>query len=86
MSLTVYTKDGCGFCVMLKKMLLKNEYDFTEINIDEDAAAKEFIISEGHKTMPQVYEGDSIFVEGGFDGMRKYISEQELKNTDLGSI
>ena len=86
MSLTVYTKNGCGYCDMLKMMLNKKEYEYDVINIDEDAEAKEFVINEGHRTMPQVYKDGELFVEGGFTGMKDYFDKEELTNTDLGSL
>jgi len=84
--LTVYTKNNCGFCVMLKNLLTKKGYDFTEVNIEEDEDAYTFVIEEGHKSMPQIYEDGSVFVEGGFEGMRAYLAEQEINNTNLGTL
>jgi len=71
---------------MLKNLLTKKGYDFTEVNIEEDEDAYTFVIEEGHKSMPQIYEDGSVFVEGGFEGMRAYLAEQEINNTNLGTL
>jgi glutaredoxin len=36
--------------------VLKNKsLDFEEINIEEQPEAREFVVSAGHRTMPQIY-------------------------------
>ena len=67
--LTVYSKNNCSFCVQTKELLTRRGVEFTEIKIDEDASAKEFIIKEGHRSVPQIYNGDKLFVSGGFMGL-----------------
>lgn len=82
---TVYTKNGCGFCDMLKMLLESKDIEFTAINIDDDEESKQFVIQEGHRSVPQIYKDGKLFVEGGFQGMKKYLSEQDTLN-NLGSI
>ena len=74
----VYSKANCPFCDQAKALLKNKNIPFTEIRIDEDAAAKEFIIAEGHRTVPQIYKDGQLFVQGGFTGLRK-LTEEELK-------
>jgi glutaredoxin len=60
----VYSKNLCGYCVQAKNWLKSKNIEFKEINIEEQLEAREFIISQGHRTMPQIYiEGQSI---GGY--------------------
>lgn len=68
--LTLYTKNNCGYCLQAKAMLKNNDIPYTEVNIEEDAEAMTFVVSEGHRTMPQIYQNDKLFVEGGFTGLR----------------
>jgi len=74
--LTMYSKNNCPFCVQAKNLLTLKNIPFTEIKIDENLSAKEFILSEGHRTVPQIYRGNKLFVEGGFQGLSKLTEEQ----------
>jgi glutaredoxin 3 len=66
--ITVYSKNHCPFCDQAKALLTKWEIPFDEVKIDQDTSAREFIVSEGHRTVPQIYNGDKLVVDGGFQG------------------
>ena len=68
--ITVYSKNNCPFCTQAKNLLSRKGVQFEEINIDIDAGAKRFIISEGHRTVPQIYQDGKVLVEGGFQGLK----------------
>jgi glutaredoxin len=76
--LTVYSKNNCSFCVQAKNYLAQKNIPFTEIKIDEDSVAKEFILSKGHRTVPQIYLGETLFVQGGYQGLTK-LTEDQIK-------
>ena len=78
---TVYSKNNCPFCVQAKNLLKLKGVDYTEIKIDEDTSAKDFILAEGHRTVPQIYKDGKLLVEGGYQGLAKKDSEffQTLK-------
>ena len=78
MTLTVYSKDACTYCVQAKKLLESKNIEFVEARIDLDPSAREFVLSRGHRTVPQIYLDDQLFVEGGFQGLVK-LSDQQLK-------
>ena len=72
---------------MMAKGLLNNRgIEYTEINIEEDSGAYDFLISEGHRTMPQFYKDGELFVEGGFQGLKEHLEKQEIDTTQLGEI
>ncbi len=79
--ITVYSKNNCPFCTQAKNLLTRKGVQFEEINIDLDANAKRFIISEGHRTVPQIYQDGAVLVEGGFQGLKDQPDEffQTLK-------
>ena len=81
--LTVYSKTNCPSCVNAKVLLTRYGIDYEEINMDKDQAAKEFIISEGHRQAPQIYKGKDVFVQGGYLGLMK-MSEEEVKKLLYG--
>ena len=85
--ITMYTKNFCGYCQMAKALLNKHDVEYEEVNIDEEDDAKEFIISEGHRTMPQFYtETGELFVEGGFQGLKDHFDKEKIDTTQLGTI
>lgn len=76
--LTIYSKNHCPFCTRAKQLLESKGIAFEEIKIDEDAVAKEFIVGEGHRTVPQIYQNGKLFVEGGYTGLAK-LTEDQIK-------
>ena len=81
--LTVYSKTVCPYCVQAKNYLRAKNINFREINIEEDEDAREFIQSQGHRTVPQIYMDGKIFVEGGWAGLSKMSAEDILAEIDL---
>jgi glutaredoxin 3 len=73
--ITVYSKNNCPFCVQAKNLLKLKGVDYTEIKIDEDASAKDFVLAEGHRTVPQLYKDGKLLVEGGYQGLAKQPAE-----------
>ena len=76
--LTVYSKNNCPFCVQAKNLLTLKGIEYEEIKIDESPEAREFVLSEGHRTVPQIYKDGTLFVQGGYQGLSK-LTESELK-------
>jgi glutaredoxin 3 len=72
---TVYSKNNCPFCVQAKNLLKLKGIDFQEVKIDEDTTAKEFVLSEGHRTVPQIYKDGQVLVEGGYQGLARQPAE-----------
>jgi glutaredoxin len=72
---TVYSKNNCPYCVQAKNLLALKGINYTEIKIDEDADAKEFVVSEGHRTVPQIYQDGKLLVEGGYQGLARQSEE-----------
>ena len=64
--ITVYSKNNCPFCVQAKNLLKLKGLDYQEVKIDEDDTAKQFIVGEGHRTVPQIYQDGKLLVEGGY--------------------
>ena len=74
--LTVYSKNNCPFCDKAKYLLKTNGFAFEEIKIDEDPEARDWLVAQGHRTAPQIYLGETLFVEGGYQGLAKLNAEQ----------
>jgi len=73
--ITVYSKNNCPYCEQAKGLLKLKGIDFKVVKIDEDSAAREFMLSEGHRTVPQIYQDGKLLVEGGYTGLAKQSPE-----------
>ena len=78
--ITLYTKDNCPYCDGAKAILKSMNEEFVEIDVNEDGV-RDFLISAGHKTMPQIYFEGKLLVEGGYTGLKNtpYNELQERK-------
>ena len=63
--ITVYSKPLCHYCEMAKHWLEKNGFEYEEIRVDTNPEARQFLIEEGHRTMPQIYHKGKLLVSGG---------------------
>ena len=67
-TITIYTKDYCGFCAAAKSLLRDKGVSFTEIDVTHDAALEgEMIERSGRRTVPQIFVGERHV--GGFDDL-----------------
>jgi glutaredoxin len=78
---------------MAKSLLKGAGIEYNEVNIEEVQEARDFVINAGHKTMPQIYKGAELFVEGGYPGLSQLGSDviiqmlnQKLDGGSLGSL
>ena len=81
--LTIYSKTVCPYCVNAKNYLRAKNIPFREINIEQDSEAREFIQSQGLRTVPQIFMDGKIFVEGGWSGLSKMTAEDIWNEIDL---
>ena len=78
--ITLYTKDNCPYCDSLKHLLDSWSEDFYEVDINEEGV-RDWLVSQGHKTVPQIYFENQLLIEGGYTGLSKvsYNQLQEAK-------
>jgi len=76
--LTVYSKNNCPFCDKAKHLLTTKNIEFKVVNIDTDPKIRDWLMAHGHRSAPQIYKGDELFVEGGYQGLAK-LSDTELQ-------
>lgn len=55
----VYSKEGCGGCVVAKEFLKSNGHEFQEFNLDKDIEAKKSLLGLGVQTLPFIIIGDT---------------------------
>lgn len=63
--ITVYSKPNCPYCDMAKQYLEKNDIFYEDIDITKNTEARDILIRDGHKTVPQIYHKGELLVEGG---------------------
>jgi glutaredoxin 3 len=87
--LTVYSKTVCPYCTQAKNLLKLKNIDFTEVNIEQDTDARNKMVSMGLRTVPQIFKGQELFVEGGCQGLSNLSDEEldlRLGRTNLGTL
>ena len=77
MNFTVYSKDGCPYCEMVKQVLLGKDLTFTEYKLGVDFDREQFYSEFGQgSTFPQVIMDDTKL--GGCTETVKYLREQKI--------
>ena len=72
MSVTVYTKDLCGYCDAAKSLLKKMNVRFEEARIGTDVTREELLEIAPHaRTAPQIVINNKVI--GGYDDLVDYI-------------
>jgi glutaredoxin len=61
---------------MAKQLLDSREVTYEVISIEEHPEAREFLVDEGHRSVPQIYK-DSEHIPGGYQGLAG-MSEEEF--------
>lgn len=56
--LKLYTQNDCPFCVMMKNKLDEWGFDYITVNVSYNQEAKMFLKDRGHRTVPQLYDGN----------------------------
>jgi glutaredoxin len=79
--ITVYSKNNCPFCDRAKALLESKEIPFTVIKMEDDPAAKEFLMDQGLRSVPQIFK-DGVLLPGGYQGLAG--KNEEFFNTLKG--
>lgn len=68
-NITIYTKDGCPYCVRAKALLDSKGLIYQEVNVGNDPEKRASLSqkSNGSKTVPQIFIGDRHI--GGCDNL-----------------
>jgi glutaredoxin 3 len=65
----IYTKTTCPYCDQAKQLLEAFGFEYEAINIEQDPGARTWLLSEGHRSVPQIYVNDNL-LQGGFNGLQ----------------
>lgn len=76
---TVYSKDMCGQCMFLKKMLDGKNIPFEEKNVTQDETALAYLQDKGISSLPYVEAGENYT----FSGVRPDIVKELAKEFEV---
>ena len=79
-SVTIYTGPLCNYCDAAKRLLVRNNVNYKEINIATvDGAMDEMIKkANGKRTIPQIFFDDTHI--GGYDEARALEKQNKLQD------
>lgn len=85
--LTIYSKNNCPQCDQAKMILSTNGVEFKEIRVDQVPEARDFLLAQGHRSVPQIYLNEQLAVPGGVTQLKSYTSNdfQKLKESTIVS-
>jgi glutaredoxin len=66
--LTVYSKDNCPFCDRAKALLESKDIPFKVIKMEDDPGAREFLMDQGLRSVPQIFN-NGVLLPGGYQGL-----------------
>ena len=69
----VYGTKICLYCDKAENLLKTKDLPFEKIYIDEDDDAKEYIVKQGFKTVPQIWLDDNWI--GGYDDLVRFLNK-----------
>ena len=74
--ITIYTKNVCPYCVKAKNYLNMKGIEYESKNIEEDREARDFLVDGGYRSVPQIFVGTTILVEGGANELVRLSTEE----------
>lgn len=74
--ITMYTRTVCPYCEQAKALLTSKNIEYKAVNIEEDVDARNFLVAQGLRSVPQIYEQDTLI--GGFDKLKEWVSLNEI--------
>ena len=79
-TVTVYMGPRCAFCDAAKKLLIRNNITYKEINIALEEGKMDEMLkkSNGRRTIPQIFFND--YHVGGYEELRALEKEKKLNN------
>ena len=69
----VYGTRICLYCDKAENLLKTKDLPFEKIYIDEDDDAKDYIVEQGFKTVPQIWLDDKWI--GGYDDLVRFLNK-----------
>ena len=84
--LTIYSKPNCPHCEQAKSWLDSNKIEYEVVDISVSNEALDMLREQGHKSVPQIYLNNEVFVSGGWDGLKLQdpdVLKEQIELNDL---
>ena len=72
----IFSKPNCNYCLAAKNYLDQLDIEYDIVDITKNPMAHSFLVSEGHRTVPQFYQEETLLFEGGYTELIKYSKEE----------
>jgi glutaredoxin 3 len=72
----IYTRTVCPYCDQAKALLDSKGISYEAVNIEDDADARSFLVTQGLRSVPQIYEETTLI--GGLDKLKEWVTIQEI--------
>jgi glutaredoxin-like protein NrdH len=73
MNVTVYTMHGCSACDRAKEFLVRNGVKFTELNVSDDAKAREEVLAMGYRAAPVIKVDNETMLGFDADKLKQFL-------------
>lgn len=74
----MYSKKVCPYCTQAKNLLNSKGIPFTEINVEDDALGRTYLVEQNLRSVPQIFHNEKRI--GGFNELKTWL---ELKEQTL---
>lgn len=71
----VYSKKVCPNCVKVKSLLESKGVSYIDVDIETNAAGRDIVLSHGLRSVPQVFEGETLI--GDFEKTKTWLELKE---------
>jgi GrxC family glutaredoxin len=76
--ITIYTTTYCGYCRLAKHLLEHQEVHYTEIDVTDDDAKRQWLVEvTGHRTVPQIFSDEQPI--GGYTDLSELIKNNQFR-------
>ena len=73
----MYSKENCPNCDHARKMLVNKNMPFEEIKIDQDTSSKQWLVEQGFRSVPQIWDSQGTYI-GGYVDLKKYFEKENV--------
>jgi glutaredoxin len=80
--IVLYSKPNCSYCDRAKQILKSWDITYDTVDITVNPELRDFLINEGHKSVPQLYSDGKLFLGGtaALNQMTKEEFQERLKD------
>ncbi len=77
--ITIFGREGCGFCRRARELCERKQLDYRYVDIHQEGISQadlEKTVGKPVQTVPQIFHGQQYV--GGYQELERFLDEQEL--------